>query len=195
MSRAKVQAGGIIRKSLDNSWQTPEWILDAVRAYFGGPIGFGPSSAPENPTKATRFCCGAPGSMFAAQTGQNGLDVEWPSRGTYCNPPYGTELRAWLGKFSAEAARGVEIVALLPCSRWETAYFHETLSRASLMCLLRGRVAFVSSLDGAEVPGNCSGSMLLGFNVDRDRWAASFGDLGLTLSVAPLPRAIAPEAP
>ncbi len=173
--RAKVRAGGIIRTALDCSWQTPEWLLEQIRVYFGGPIPFDPSSAPENPTKALRFLCGAPGSMFAEQTGQNGLEAEWPLLGTYCNPPYGTELRAWLEKFTTEAARGCEIVALLPCSRWETGYFQALLAGSRVMCLLKGRVAFVSSIDGAEVPGNCSGSMLLGFNVDLARWVAAFG--------------------
>jgi hypothetical protein len=196
VARAKVQAGGIVRTSLDNSWRTPEWILERVRAYFGGPIGFDPASAPDNPTKAERFLYGAPGTMFSQETGQNGLDAEWPLRGTYANPPYGSELRAWLLKFAAEAARGVEVVTLLPCSRWEATYFQETLARAAVVCLLRGRVAFVSSIDGAEVPGNCSGSMILGFNVDAARFHEAFGPIGTCFAVAPLsPRAIAPEAP
>lgn len=178
MARAKVQAGGILRKALANDWQTPGWILERVRIYFGGPIPFDPASAPENPTKALRFLCGAPGTMFADQTGQNGLEAEWPEKGTWCNPPYGGELKAWLAKFRVEASLGAEIVALLPCSRWETRYFQETRAAASMECLIRGRVAFVSAIDGVEVPGGPGGSMLLGFNVDCERWVEAFGPIG-----------------
>jgi hypothetical protein len=54
----KVQAGGILRTSLDNTWQTPRKILDPVDRYHGGKIPLDPASASSNPTRAARFCCG-----------------------------------------------------------------------------------------------------------------------------------------
>lgn len=184
--RAKVQAGGIIRKSLDNTWQTPDRILERVRAYFGGEIPFDPSTAKDNPTRAQRYCAGVPGTLFASNlpaedlAGRNGLEVawDWP---WFCNPPYGTELKAWLAKMGAEEERrrDVDGIALIPASRWETRYFQTLFSsRPHLVCWHLGRVAFKSSKDGKEVAGNCSGSLLVGFNADSARFIDAFEQLG-----------------
>lgn len=122
-----VRAGGIIRASLDNTWQTPPEILERVRLYFGGAIRFDPATTQANPTGALKFCALAePGAREAAPclfpgvalpgdlVAPDGLSLPWDEP-TWCNPPYGDQLRPWLLKFEAEAQRGTEIVALLPC--------------------------------------------------------------------------------
>lgn len=199
MSRAKVRAGGFHREALDNTWRTPEHILERVRAYFGGPIPFDPATGPENPTRALRWCTGdlpappvAP-SLFPVPDEERtaeqlrlaracGLATpwDWP---VWVNPPYGGEVRAWLEKIRAERARGTEIVALLPTSRWETDYLQAALAEAVALCLIRKRVSFVSSQDGAACGGNTSGSMLVGWNVSPARWRRAFSPLGMCLSV------------
>lgn len=189
MTLPKVQAGGIIRTALDNTWQTPEYILDAARAYFGGPIPFDAATTTANPTRALRYCAlpaaedtgpslfPDPAEGAGAMRGPDGLAVEWDAP-TWVNPPYGEHLRAWLAKIASEARRGAEVVALLPCSRWEQGYFTDVLATANAVCFHRGRIAFISSIDGEPVGGNPSASMLLGCNVDRARWLAAFGDIG-----------------
>lgn len=179
--RAKVQAGGILRKSLDNTWQTPEKILKPVRSYFGGRIPFDPATAKDNPADAERFCSGPSGTMFAGVEGENGLNVSWDWP-TFVNPPYGKELRDWLLKIEKETARGTTILALVPTSRWEMDYFHRFLAASTVVCFVRGRVAFVSSIDGAEVSGNSSGSMIVGFNVNLAAFVEAFAELGLCMT-------------
>lgn len=183
----KIQAGGIVRTSLDNSWRTPEGILERVRLYMGDPIPFDPATGPENPTRADRFCAGPTGTLFAGHglASKNGLEVawDWP---TWVNPPYGSELRDWLAKIELEASRGTEIVALLPASRWESSYLARTLAAARVVCFHRGRIAFVSSIDGLPVSGNPSASMFLGFNVDLKRFALAFAPLGVCFELRPL---------
>lgn len=188
MSLPKAPAGGIVRTSLDNTWQTPERVLDAARAYFGGPIPFDPATAPDNPTKALSFCAGPPGTIFEKRdvlASRNGLEVPWES-GTWVNPPYGKELRAWLLKIRAEAARRTTILALLPCARWEQEYLTDVLAAAKAVCWVRGRVAFVSSIDHTEVGGNPYASMILGFNVNLDAFAEALGVLGPCFSLSRL---------
>lgn len=183
----KVQAGGPIRSSLDNTWGTPESILGRARVYFRGDIPFDAATAPTNPTRALRFCAG-PGQLFGrdgALEEQNGLAVDWRWP-TWVNPPYGSELRDWLLKIEAQSQALVEILALLPCSRWEQRYFTRVLECARAICFHEGRVAFVSSIDGAAVGGNPYASMLLGFNVDRARFAEAFAPLGPCFSLGPL---------
>lgn len=191
MARAKVQAGGVLRTSLDNTWRTPPEVLERVRAYFGGPIPLDPATGEDNPTGALRFCARpAPKaergpSLFSdpahapggALVGPNGLEIEWDVP-TWVNPPYGEELREWLDKIVAEGARGAEVLALLPCSRWETEYFPRLLNAANAVCFHRGRIAFISSIDGQPVSGNPYASMFLGFNVDLGRFRQAFEPLG-----------------
>lgn len=194
--RKKAPAGGIIRESADNTWRTPEWILDCARAYFGGPIPLDPASGPDNPTRAKRYFTGLepsaapePGlfgslideaALVAAR--RSGLEEPW-GEPTWCNPPYGGEIKAWLKKMQIEAARGTTIIALLPCARWEQGYMHATMAAANAVCWIRSRVDFVSSIDGAAVKGNPYASMLLGFCVDISRWHKAFGDIGGCFSI------------
>lgn len=181
--RAAVKAGGILRKSIDTTWRTPEYILERARAYFGGPIPFDPATGPENPTKALRYCAGPSGTLFAGDSleSRNGLEVEWVELGPiWCNPPFSRE---WTVKIGKEASEGAEIVALLPCNRYETDYMQQVLARAEVVCWHASRIKFVSSVDGAEVGGNPYASMILGFNVDVDRFASAFKPLGLCQSL------------
>jgi hypothetical protein len=194
----KVQAGGVLREALACDWRTPERILERVRAYFGGPIPFDPCTGPENPTRALRFCTGgieAPASASVpslfpdaeaptareqaglALARASGLATSW-AWPTWCNPPFGEELRDWLAKVRREAARGCEVVLLLPCSRWETDYFQELWTAAVAVCFIRRRVDFISAIDGQPVKGNPYASMLLGFNVSPARWREAFEPLG-----------------
>jgi len=199
MAQAKARAGGIIRESLDNSWRTPERILERVRVYFGGPIPLDPASGPDNPTRALTYYTGeepsaAPepglfrdevdeGALTRAR--RNGLAEFWAAP-VFCNPPYGSELNAWLAKMSAQARAGTTIITLLPCTRFECLPMTGLLAEADALCLIRGRVAFISSLDGQAVSGNTSASMLVGLNVVERRWLEAFGPLGSCYSLSAL---------
>jgi hypothetical protein len=189
VAERKAPAGGIVRTCLDVTWQTPPEIIDAVRAYFGGRIPLDPATAPDNPTGAVRFCARPQApidrgpSLFGErdQGGElvstDGLSIPWDA-GVWLNPPFGKALRSWLLKVEHEAARGTVIIALLPCARWEQGYMHTLLSAACAAMFFRGRIAFISTLDGERVGGNPYASMLLGFNVDLERFRSAFLALG-----------------
>lgn len=205
MTQPAVPAGGYHRKALDNTWRTPEWLLDCVRAYFGGPIPFDAASAPDNPTQAAVYCVPPAGPLFAEfdpqpETRQltlvepheaelvgeklvaDALEIDWPCDRFWVNPPYGGHLYAWLEKIARSGQdEGRQGVALIPTSRWETAKFQAFLAKADVITFVRKRVAFVSSRDGKPVKGNTSGSMLVGFNPAMGGWIEAFGDLGLTI--------------
>lgn len=201
MSRQrKAPAGGIVRECLDTTWRTPEWLLERVRVYFCGEIPFDPATGADNPTQAARFCSGphetkeqvAQGGLFGASAAQrgggdlgNGLTIGW-GWPAWVNPPYGRDLRLWLEKIAREASAAAEIVALLPCSRWEQGYFHDTLGAANALCFVRGRVGFVSAIDGVAVAGNPYASMLVGFNARRRLWVEAFGPIGPCYAIEPL---------
>jgi hypothetical protein len=109
------------RRSLDNSWETPERLLACVRQWLGDPIPLDAATAPDNPTRAARFYSGGP-------RGLDGLAEPWDAP-WFCNPPYGREAKKWLAKMAREAderpiTRGV---ALLSCTRFEQQYLTDTL--------------------------------------------------------------------
>jgi hypothetical protein len=120
------------------------------------------------------------GALAAAR--RSGLEERWDAP-TWCNPPYGRELKLWLEKMRLEIYRGVTIIALLPCARREQEYFQSTIASASAICLIRKRVDFISSIDGKAVRGNPYASMLLGFNVDHGKWMCAFGEIGRCFSI------------
>jgi hypothetical protein len=195
----KAPAGGIVRTSLDNSWKTPPRILEAYYNYADiGLIGekkiafFDPAGDPTNHTKATLYC--APGAEPAdGRICRSGLELDWRIFGqkVWVNPPYGRELRGWLAKITEQARLGVDIVALLPCARWEQAYFTEVLAEACAVCFLRKRIAFISSIDGKPVGGNPYANMLLGFNCGGDKFGYykfrdHFAHLGRCFQIAPV---------
>jgi phage N-6-adenine-methyltransferase len=166
----KAPAGGIVRTCLDVTWRTPRWILAPVDRYYGGQIPLDPCTHANNPTNAKVFC---------AAPATDGLAVAWREHaGVWVNPPYGKVLKAWLDKIALEARHGAKILSLLPASRFEQAYFMSMLGTANMVCLVRGRVAFVSSLDGAEVGGNPYASWIVGFNVDVARFVECFPLVG-----------------
>jgi hypothetical protein len=188
VAERKAPAGTISGPCLRTDWLTPPDLLEAVRNYFGGQIPLDPATVPDNPTGAEAFCVEpAPpqGVLFdeplgRSPAGADGLRVSW-GRAAFVNPPYGKVIRRWLAKIVQEAAAGCEIVALLPCARWEQAYLHDALRCASAIWFKRGRVDFVNPETGDAVSGNPYASMMVGWNVDRARWAAALGHLGLVL--------------
>lgn len=182
MSGERKARAGIITgmASLDVTWQTPPELLACVRAYFGGRIPFDAATSESNPCGADAFCTAK----------RSGLEASWPSS-AWVNPPYGKALRVWLAKMSAEAARGVQVLALLPCARWEQHYFQAALASASCACFIRKRVAFIRPETGDRVGGNPYANMILGWNVDLERFTASFREAGIVVELRA--RSAAPE--
>ena len=72
----------ILEREWDSDhWQTPDFVLSAVRAVLGGAIELDPCTHPENPTKARSF--------YTAL--QNGLSQPWKGK-CFMNPPYSGRL-------------------------------------------------------------------------------------------------------
>lgn len=200
-----VQAGGIIRraapdttkaprearrKCLDTRWNTPERILVGVRRLFGGQIPLDPATSRDNPTGARLIL--TPGHKTC------GLRASWvdvlcqgdPPYGVWVNPPYGRGAPEWYRKIHAESLAVAEALdaptyAMLPANRWETAYFHEMLGHARMMCFVRGRVDFVRAKTKQAVKGNPFGSVIVGLGrCDWYAFEAHLGKLGLCRRMA-----------
>ena len=178
---------------------TPSKILDPVRLYLGGRIALDPATEPNNPTNASFFCCKEPPSALVQLAdggavdggiclGEDGLAIQWSKYdNVFINPPYGKEIRLWCRRIEEEAAQGAEILALLPAGpRFATRYFQDHIFTPYLnvTCFVKGRVKFLRP-DGSPTTGsNPYDSMVMGFNVDVDQFAAAFGHLGAVVKMS-----------
>ncbi|HET6497159.1 MAG TPA: DNA N-6-adenine-methyltransferase [Thermoleophilia bacterium] len=170
---------------LNNIWLTPEWVLDLVRAYFGGPIPLDPCTEPSNPARATAF--------FTEET--DGLAQSWAGYGGwFVNPPYSLTpemqaagitvppIRLWAAKIHAAATASPEAgIALLLCgARFSTGYWqdHILIPKLRATCFVRGRISFRHGITGMTGNSNNHDSMFYGFNVDPERFCALWEDHG-----------------
>ncbi len=90
--------------------------------------------------------------------GRGGLGRPWGER-TYCNPPYGRDIGAWIKKGWEESQQGKLVVMLIP-SRTDTRWWHGYIwdaqkhrPRAGVeLWLLPGRLRFGDSKNAAPFP-------------------------------------------
>lgn len=153
-------------------WRTPEYLLDRVRTYFGGPIPLDPATAPDNPTRAERI-------LTPAEDGLSQPWHPWGWEGTFINPPYGPAFPGWLAKIAEEALSGMPILALLPVGggRMSCPYWHQNIWTRGLTAIawIQGRVAFIDPATGKPARGNQYPSAIFGFNVGNHPFADAFG--------------------
>ena len=103
------------------------------------------------------------------------------------NPPYGREFRLWAEKLDEETRCGVHVVALLPTTRSETAYWQEHIlnGRHTAVCYVRKRIRFLRPT-GEPATGNPYGSVIYAYNGDAERFRQCFSHLGKCASLSVL---------
>jgi site-specific DNA-methyltransferase (adenine-specific) len=142
-------------------WNTPEWILDAVRKTFRGPIDLDPCDNEFSVTKPTV-------SFRLPDT--DGLKANWGEVShrigkrinVFCNPPFGrsedgTSVADWVKKCREQMTYPTinSIILLLPAST-ETTFWHEHIwPTATAIAFLQGRVSFLlnGKMGGASTKG------------------------------------------
>lgn len=82
--------------------------------------------------------------------GSGGLDRPWGLR-TYCNPPYGRQITAWIRRGWEESQKGKLVVMLIP-SRTDTRWWHEYVMKATEIRFVRGRLYFNDGAGRAPFP-------------------------------------------
>jgi hypothetical protein len=133
--------------SKDVEWSTPLPVRAALDHF--GPIGLDPCSNAHTQVRArTRILLGhvnrtPQGSYIVG----DGTAIDWApfcaAHGyAFVNPPYGKLLRQrWAPKIAAEAAAGVEIIALVP-ARVDTEWWRTISGGAAAVGFVRGRLCF-----------------------------------------------------
>lgn len=124
-------------------WQTPENVLDLVRAV--GPIELDPCTTLDNPVGARNF-------YTPSDDGFDGLALPWDGPGVvFVNPPYGRASGDWCKRMADAGARGVEVIGLLP-ARTDTRVWHAHVTTAATICFWKGRITFRGAPGPAPFP-------------------------------------------
>jgi len=125
-------------------WCTPPVVLETVSKFNDG------KSIYLDPCSNANSIVGALEEWRLERDGDS-LEKPWPSLGlAFINPPFGDALKRWAEKLAYEAARGVEIVALLP-ARTDTVWFTHVWS-AQAICFWRRRLKFLGAPSSAPFP-------------------------------------------
>jgi hypothetical protein len=154
--------------STRDEWCTPPWLLNIIRQFK--PIGFDPCS---NSASFVGAAC--------TNNGRDGLEMSWLDKGlVFVNPPYSKgKFYKFCNKMTEEAARGAEIIALVPVSNVETKAWQEHLWHADAWCFPKKRINFF--MDGVEKRGVNFASALVYFGPDAKRFMMHFNNLGKTV--------------
>ena len=155
-----------------HEWYTPENVIMAAKACFGGVIDTDPAScALANITvQATTY--------YTEE--ENGLNFSWHKK-VFCNPPYSQpELSLFVDKLISEYECGNVTEAILLVHNYtDSNWFHRALQTCNAVCFSKGRLRFTNP---ENIKAQCTqGQVLLYFGNDRFKFADSFNDIGTTL--------------
>lgn len=133
---------------------TPSYVLEPVRKLLGG-FDLDPCTEPDNPCGAKRFFC----------LPMDGCDQSWEGSTIWCNPPYGEARDRWVKKCIQEAAKGKNIVLLIP-AHTDTRTFQKAVLSATSVLFTKGRLKFGVVRANGRQEAASHGSALIGYNVD-----------------------------
>lgn len=154
-------------------WYTPREIFDALGLTFDlDPCSPGKKIVPWIPVKKH------------LTVKENGLMTKWEGN-VWMNPPYGVETPDWLNRLSLHGT-GIALLFMRTDTRW----FHKYIPLADAICLVKGRIGFISNKNAKEYAkgtfeqtGRCgAASMLVAYGEDNAK-ALFESHLGLTLLV------------
>jgi len=123
-----------------DDWETPQGLYDRLDSIYHFEID------------AAADVFNAKAEIFFTKKYNNGLEQDW-NRPTFCNPPYGREVKYWIQKGCLEAEKwGVPVVMLL-AARTDTIAFHTyIMGRADFVYFIKGRIKFVGASGPAPFP-------------------------------------------
>ena len=155
-----------------NEWMTPAHILDRARRTMGS-IDLDPASSAEAQARVQA------GIHYTVC--ENGLICRWPiGASVWLNPPYVGRIGAgpWVQRLLDHAAMGGRGCLLLNAAT-ETPWAQAAMN-AGVVCFPSRRLRFIAP--GGKTRGNATrGQMIVGLNVELDRFSEAFHDLGVVM--------------
>jgi phage N-6-adenine-methyltransferase len=136
-----------IPRAVRSDWRTPDSVVSVVRQAFGGEVDLDPCAS------TTHWLEGGDeiGEELNFHEEDDGLNRDWGKRTVFVNPPFNHN-RDWVKKCAEEAAKGAEVILLIP-ARTDTLYWHNLIAKTSgAICFWRGRITFVGAPNTAPFP-------------------------------------------
>lgn len=125
--------------SKTDNWATPQWFFDELNKEFNFTLD--PCATNEN-HKCDKY--------FTKE--QDGLNQVWDNDIVYINPPYGRDIKYWVGKaYNTHIRSNNTIVMLLP-ARTDTLWFHAFIYGKAEIRFLKGRLKFGDCKNSAPFP-------------------------------------------
>jgi hypothetical protein len=162
----------VVNNSGNNEWYTPPNIIESARLVMGK-IDLDPASSQiaNNIVKADTFY----------DINSNGLQYSWHGS-VWMNPPYSGDL---VSKFTEKLCehydRGdIDQSCVLVNNATETIWFQRMLSSCSEVCLLKGRVKYLTP-DGSALHMPLQGQAILYFGSSRFEFCQEFNRWGRIL--------------
>lgn len=161
--------------SSDNeNWNTPEWLVNVIRAFGFGSIDLDPCSNSNSVVRAKE-------EWF-----DKALERTWRGRGlVYSNPPYSRQLSMWADHIASDwkISSSISIIdldqlILLVPSRTDTNWWHTAISSASAVLFFKGRLKFGEAVNSAPFP-----SALIYYGKSAQRFIQMFGPLGWAIQL------------
>jgi phage N-6-adenine-methyltransferase len=121
--------------SESDEWATPLWLFRKLNQRYNFTLD---SCATKENAKCPLF--------FTKE--QNGLEQDWGTHRTFCNPPY-SAIKAWARK-CFEASRSGALVVLLAPARPGTSWYHDWVKgKADKIEFIKGRLQFGNAQNSA----------------------------------------------
>jgi site-specific DNA-methyltransferase (adenine-specific) len=130
---------GYMPKAKTVEWETPQGFFDKLNKEFH--FGLDPCATKEN-AKCLKYFTKA----------DDGLTESWANCPVYVNPPYGTELRAWVRKAWQESQTSPYPIVVLVPVRSDTAWWHSYAMRADEIRFVKGRLKFGDGKQSSTFP-------------------------------------------
>jgi site-specific DNA-methyltransferase (adenine-specific) len=129
----------VLFASKNEVWETPQAFFDKLNDEFRFTLDA--CALPEN-AKCRLY--------YTPQ--DDGLLQDWSGHTTFCNPPYGRKIAAWVEKCYWESRKkNTKVVMLLP-ARTDTVYFHSYIYQKAEIRFVKGRLKFGNALNSAPFP-------------------------------------------
>tara|TARA_Y100001937_G_C7074756_1_gene310063 strand:- start:657 stop:1148 length:492 start_codon:yes stop_codon:yes gene_type:complete len=129
-------------KPQSNEWYTPPKLFTSLNTTFDLDVAAPKGGVPWVPAK----------NHFYKEI--DGLKQDWYGF-VWCNPPYGKHTSVWLEKF-INHGNGIALVN----SRTDTRWFHNFVTKADILCFIKGRLAFYKG--NVQAKYSSTGSLLVG---------------------------------
>ena len=122
-----------------HDWGTPDYIFDTLHKEFQFDLD---AAASKPNAKCDRYL----------DKEADSLASDWSRLSSSCvwlNPPYGRTIGKWMEKAHNESLRGCKVVCLI-FARTDTAWWHDYVSKAYEVRLIRGRINFIDPQTGLK---------------------------------------------